>query len=176
MKTKLIISIALLTSSIVNANNDKNLSSTAAAKTVSTSTKSLVTTSTSSSWVDQKIEEIKPQRNGLNTSSLATLKSPFIVIIKKKKDDGKKPKTVVSATDSKSLTPTKKDMSKEPLTLQILLNSSALINGKWLKENDTFRGYKLAQIQNNFVVLERKNKKIKLFIAQKNKNINISTK
>jgi len=176
MKTKLILSIALLTSTIANADNDKNLSKSVTSKNINTSTRSLVTAATSSSWVDQKIEEIKPQRNGLNTSSLATIKSPFIVIIEKKKDDGKKANVTVSKTDSKSLTPTKKDMSKEPLTLQILLNSSALINGKWLKENDTFRGYKLAQIQNNFVVLERKNKKIKLFIAQKNKNINISTK
>ena len=140
---------------------------------------SLVTASSNTSWIDQKIEEIKPQRHGLNNSALATLKSPFIVVIEKKDDDGsktKKPSIDTSATNAKLLMPTKKDMSKEPLTLQIVLNSSALINGKWMKENDTFRGYKLAQIQNNHVVLERKNKKIKLFIAQKSDNINISTK
>ena len=174
MKTKTLITLALSLSVTINAQAEDAVKK----PTVSTniSTRSLVTTATSSSWVDQKIQEIKPQRNGLRSSSLATLKSPFIVIREKKKDDGKKAKTVSSKTEEKSLIPTKKDMSKEPLTLQILLNSSALINGKWLKENDVFRGYKLAQIQNNFVVLERKNKKIKLFIAQKNKNINISTK
>jgi len=137
---------------------------------------SLVTTTNNTSWVDQKIEEIKPQRNGLRNSSLSGLKSPFIVIRKKVKGDDKKPKIDLSKSDAKSLIPTKKDMSKEPLTLQIILNSTALINGKWLKESDTFRGYKIAQIQNNYVVMERKNKKIKLFIAQKNNNINISTK
>ena len=137
---------------------------------------SLVKTSNNTSWVDQKIEEIKPQRNGLRSSSLSGLKSPFIVIRKEVKSDGVKAKVTVSKTDAKSLLPTRKDMSKEPLTLQIVLNSTVLINGKWLKENDSFRGYKIAQIQSNHVVLERKNKKIKLFIAQKNDNINISTK
>jgi len=177
MKTNLFIAAITIFSFNAIAQTDQNTSKTNVS--VNTSTRSLVTTATSSSWVDQKIEEIKPQRNGLSTSSLARLKSPFIVIVPEKKDGGNKAKTTTATAvtaDIKSLSPTKKDMSKEPLTLQILLNSSALINGKWLKENDTFRGYKLAQIQNSFVVLERKNKKIKLFIAQKNKNINISTK
>jgi len=180
MKTKTLILVLL--SSLVQAETAPTQVAPTVVKKVqqnSVSVSSLVTTSTNSSWVDQKIEEIKPQRNGLSSSTLATLKSPFIVVIPKPKDDGKsKPKAAVNnvKTDAKNLLPTKKDMSKEPLTLQIVLNSSALINGKWLKENDSFRGYKLSQIQSNHVVMERKNKKIKLFIAQKSDNINISTK
>lgn len=173
MKTK-ILALVLL-STLVQAEAPVNTANNVSHNSVSVS--SLVTTSTNTSWVDQKIEEIKPQRNGLSNSTLARLKSPFIVIIPKSKDDGKaKPGIKKSTTDAKKLLPTRKDMSKEPLTLQIVLNSSALINGKWLKENDTFRGYKLSQIQSNHVVMERRNKKIKLFIAQKSKNINISTK
>jgi len=125
------------------------------------------------SWVDQKIEEIKPQRNGLNNSDLKRLKNPFIII--RDANAVSSTKTSTSKTTAKD-TPLKRDMSKAPLTLQMVLNSSALINNKWLKENDTTRGYKLTQIQSGYVVLERKNKKIKLFIAQKSKNLNISTK
>lgn len=183
MKTNL-ITLALL-STFVQANTattievEKNSTQIIQKPSAQTQgySKSLVTTSMNTSWIDQKIEEIKPQRNGLSPSSLARLKSPFIVILPEvKKVDGTKAKVVKSETNTAALMPTKKDMSKEPLTLQIVLNSSALINGKWLKESDTFRGYTLAQIQSNHVVLERKNKKIKLFIAQKNENINISTK
>ncbi len=148
-----------------------------------TPTPAVVTNSVSTlntSWVDQKIEEIKPQRHGLNKATLATLKSPF-VIIKPEPKDGKGVKGGAikqSPTNANGILPSKmkRDMSKEPLTLQIVLNSSALVNGKWLKVDDSFRGYKLTQIQRNHVVLERKNKKVKLFIAQKSKNINISTK
>jgi hypothetical protein len=125
-------------------------------------------------WVDQKIDEIKPARTGLNNSSLARLKNPFIVIKDESKGPKKGSKTV--STDIKKDIPVKPDIDKAPLTLQIVLNSSALISGKWVKENELIRGYKLSQIQNDYVVLERKSKKLKLFIAQKSKNLNISTK
>jgi hypothetical protein len=130
------------------------------------------------SWVDQKIEEIKPQRNGMSNNRLASIKSPFIIVKKEIKDSDKK---AIAAKDSNAKkddknSPLKRDMSKEPLTLQIVLNSSALINGKWLKENEKTRGYTLTQIQSSYVVLERKKKKIKLFISQKSDNLNISTK
>ena len=129
----------------------------------------------SMSWVDQKIDEIKPQRKGLHSATLARLKSPFIYV------KGTTTKGVASTSKSASSTvkkkyPAKKNMSGAPLTLQMLLNSSAMINNKWYKENALIRGYKLTQIKNGFVVLKRKNKIIKLFIAQKNKKLNISTK
>jgi len=173
MKTNILI-IALL-SSLVQAETAPVAKQKVAPNSVSVN--SLVVHSTNASWVDQKIEEIKPQRNGLSSSALGPLRSPFIVIIPKVENDGKSKSGVKKVlSNSKSLFPSKKDMSKEPLTLQIVLNSSALINGKWLKENDSFRGYKLSQIQSNHVVMIRKNKKIKLFIAQKSNKINISTK
>ena len=128
-------------------------------------------TDSNMSWVDQKIKEIKPERTGLSNTSLKRLKNPFLVVVDK---NAVKHKTTVNPNSKNA--PTKRDMSKAPLTLQMVLNSSALINNKWLKENDVTRGYKLTQIQSGYVVLERKNKKIKLFIAQKSKNLNISTK
>ena len=135
---------------------------------------SLLQADANMSWIDQKIDEIKPARTGLNNNTLARVKSPFIVIRAetKKSTSGKK----VASTSIKKDVPIKKNMDKLPLTLQIVLNSSALISGKWVKENELIRGYKLSQIQSDYVVLERKSKKIKLFIAQKSKNLNISTK
>lgn len=128
------------------------------------------------SWVDQKIEEIKPERSGLDSRFLSSIKNPFIIV----KSESKEPKTGSKApsTDLKKDAVAKPeiDMSKAPLTLQIVMNSSALINGKWIKENELVRGYKLTQIQSDYVVLERKSKKLKLFIAKKSKNLNISTK
>lgn len=174
MKTKLLI-LALLINSV---QAEDNISSTAK-QVVPTgiTTKSLVDQATNTSWVDQKVEEIKPQRNGLIGSSLATLKSPFVVIKPKPKEGSSAtPAISKSSTEQADLLPTKKDMSKEPLTLQIILNSSALVNGTWVKEGDLVRGYKLTLINNDHIVLDRSNKTIKLFIAQKNDNINISTK
>ena len=171
MKTKLLI--LTLFSCLLQAETNQSVVNT---PKVSSKTATLVNQTTNATWVDQKVEEIKPQRHGLSHSSLATLKSPFIVIKDKPKESASGPVVLTKGPDGKDLVPTKRDMSKEPLTLQIVLNSSALINGKWLRENDKFRGYKLTQIQNDHVVLERKSKKIKLFIAQKSDNINISTK
>lgn len=138
-------------------------------------TSTLYSTDSTMGWVDKKIEEIKPQRHGLSSASIASLKNPFIII----RPEGKKNGAKGGAVPKKGPTdkaPAKKDMSGAPLSLQMVLNSSALINGKWYKENTKVRGYTLTQIQNNSVVLEGKKKKIKLFIAQKNKNLNISTK
>jgi len=178
MKTKLLI-LTCLTCLIQAETNQSAVNSPLQDSYTSTNTPSLINANANTVWVDQKVDEIKPQRNGLNIASLARLKSPFIVIkeeVKEKTSTSTTPGKDKSATDGNELVPTKKDMSKEPLTLQVVLNSSALINGKWLKTNDLFRGYKLTKIQHNHVILERKKKKIKLFIAQKSDNINISIK
>ena len=136
---------------------------------------SLYSADANMSWVDQKIDEIKPQRNGITGASIASLKNPFIYV--KPKSTGKAKaggalKKASTATGKKSIV--KRSTGK--FRLEIVLNSSALINGKWYKENAMIRGYKLTQIHSNNVVLKSKKKTIKLFIAQKNKNLDISTK
>jgi len=182
MKTKLlIVSLFILSSQVYAEAVQKNgTNKTIKKSSVATGANAAFSTA-EMSWVDEKIEEIKPQRNGMSGSRLASLKSPFIIIKKEVKETKggktttKSSNTTVSPKDDKK-SPLKKDMSKEPLTLQIVLNSSALINGIWLKENDKTRGYTLTQIQSSYVVLEKKKKKVKLFIAHKSDNLNISTK
>jgi len=134
----------------------------------------LLQADTSTSWIDQKVEEIKPQRQGLNTSTINALKSPFIVIRAEQGPVSTGTKT--ASTEATKEAEPERDMSKEPLTLQAILNTSALINGEWHKESAVIRGYTLVEVRNDYVTLERKNKKLKLFIAQKSKNLNISTK
>jgi len=67
------------------------------------------------SWVDQKIDEIKPARAGLNTSTLARLKSPFIVVKDESKVAPKQSSKTVS-TEVKNDIPAKPHMNKAPLT------------------------------------------------------------
>jgi hypothetical protein len=45
---------------------------------------------------------------------------------------------------------------EEPLRLQALMNTSALINGKWYRLNDTVRTYTLAEVRQNSVLLTSK--------------------
>lgn len=134
----------------------------------------LLQANTGTTWIDRKVEEIKPQRQGLNISTINALKSPFIVI----RTENKSPVSAGTKTVSTNVSEEgpEKDMSKKPLILQAVLNTSALINGEWLKESAVIRGYTLVEVKNDHVTLERKNKKLKLFIAQKSKNLNISTK
>lgn len=136
----------------------------------------LLQADTNMDWVDQKIDEIKPQRKGLPGSVLARLQSPFIYVKDETQKGTASAASKATSSGAKSKYPAKKNMSGAPLTLQVLLNNSAMINNKWYKESALIRGYKLTQIKSEFVVLERKNKTIKLFIAQKNKKLNISTK
>lgn len=123
------------------------------------------------SWVDKKINEIKPKRDGLDNKILSKLKNPFIVV----KDTSKGIKRTIKSSKSTKKTVRQKSTRKSRLKLQMILNSSALINGKWLKENDVINGYKLTKIKNTYVVLKRKKRKIDLFITKKNKKLNIRT-
>ncbi|HEX5711562.1 MAG TPA: hypothetical protein VFX68_09470, partial [Sulfuricurvum sp.] len=66
---------------------------------------------------------------------------------------------------------------EEPLRLNALMNKSALINGKWYKVNESVRGYTLAEIKSNSVLLSgKKGQSLVLFLSRTNKNITINTK
>lgn len=51
--------------------------------------------------------------------------------------------------------------------LEALLNQKAKINGIWLKEGESIQGYTLKRIQNNQVLLESKENKLKLQLTKK---------
>ncbi len=119
------------------------------------------------SWVDQQIAAIKPKRSGISDSKISEIKSPIryrkIETEDAKKADGSKPAVVNIMLPE----PVK------PLKVTAILNKSALIDGKWLKVNSSIRGYKIRRINSDNVLLQSRNKKLKLFIKEKNDNIKI---
>ena len=117
-------------------------------------------------WVDGQIEAIKPPRSGVSHASINSIKNPFIYVYpesdKAEADtSGKKPE----ATEGPA-----------PLRLSAVMNNTALINGTWYQTNDKVRGYTLAKIAPDSVLLTTGSAKKMLFITEENPNIKIKIK
>ena len=115
-------------------------------------------------WVDEQIEAIKPARVGIKNYQIAKLHNPFIYLKPKQtsKSKGGKPsvvsKTAVSTTKQHSVEQTTPVKSYKTLTLEAIINKSALINGKWYKEGQSVRGYKINKVNGNTIYLTKNNK------------------
>ena len=145
----------------------------------------LLTSSLSSnelSWVDEQVEAIKPPRTGMKSRELSGLKDPFIFLAKNK---SKKPESKTASKSSTSSTTrattssgAKKIIKKKvnSLTLTTVINTSAMINGKWYKIGDKVRGYKVSKMDFKSVLLTKKSKKLLLSTNSKNKNLNFKNK
>jgi len=118
-------------------------------------------------WVDQQIAAIQPKRVGISDNKISELTSPIRY---------KKP-AVVESTDDKTKIPTIVNTQivplVKPLKVAAILNNSALIDSKWLKVNDTVRGYVVKSISSDSVLLKNREKKIKLFVKEKKNTIKI---
>jgi len=136
------------------------------------------------SWVDTQIDAIKPNRSGLNYSSLSSIKTPVIFLKKNKtidetikKKTTNKEKQIVSFSSKKmGIIPQKSKISKKRannLIVDAIINNSALISGKWYTLNDTVRNYKLSAVHNTSVILTKNGESIKLSTRSKNKTLNI---
>jgi len=121
-------------------------------------------------WVDEQVNAIKPSRSGISNSFIDSLKDPVEeeTVKKEKKIDGAP--VVVSSTRST------KTLHLKPLTLESIINKSAYINGDWYSENDKVRGKKITLISKDYIILEYKKKKTRLFINKKNDKIKITTR
>jgi len=124
------------------------------------------------SWVDQQIEAIKPPRVGLDLKKLTKVHDPFIYLRKKSKKKSGASRGKKRYTASK----TKKIVKRKPfrITLNAILNKSAMINGKWYRVGATVYGYKLAEVNHNQILLTKNNKKI--LLSTKSKSIDIKSK
>ncbi len=70
------------------------------------------------------------------------------------------PRTVVKKADKKGhITP--KSRARRPV-LTMILNKSAFIDGRWIKEKERIADYRVMRINKDSVVLKRKNKIITL--------------
>ncbi len=130
-------------------------------------------------WVDEQVEAIKPPRTGMSSREISVVRDPFIFLAKNReiqeKDKEAAKKTNTQPTSNKVATSSKVQKTikkKKALSLTMLINSSALINGKWYKQGDTVKGYKISKINSKSVLLTKKNKKLLLSTISKNENLN----
>lgn len=126
-------------------------------------------------WVDEQIEAIKPERVGISNSEISKIKSPFIFLEKSDESTVKKNTKGVTLPYAKYKIVTKRKSSIY-FRLEAILNKSAMINGKWYKEGKYVYGYKLSKVNRTSVVLIRKNKKIRLSTASRNRHIKFKNK
>lgn len=142
------------------------------------------------SWVDEQVEAIKPPRQGLKTTSLNHLKDPFIFLEKNKSTkntDSSKVSTHMNAdkviplgitqksqTDT-SVAVTLVDQAKS-LSVDAIINESALINGKWYTLEDVIHGYTIKQVHKTSVVLSKNDKDLVLSTNSKNLNLKFKNK
>ena len=134
-------------------------------------------------WVDEQVEAIKPPRIGMKSRELSILKDPFIFLkknrIDKVKNKSENTRTRVSSTPNKlaNFSDTKKTIKKKSsLSVTMLMNSSAMINGKWYRVGDTINGYKVSKMDKDSVLLTKKSKKLLLSTNSKSKNLNFNNK
>ena len=127
-------------------------------------------------WVDEQIEAIKPPRTGIATRDISKLKDPFIFLSPGKKK--KKGRSSYRSYKKYSKSPAKKQVQKysSKLSLEAILNKSALINGKWYKEGEKVYGYKLEKVNLQSIVLTRGKKQILLSTVSKSKNLKFNNK
>ncbi len=134
-------------------------------------------------WVDEQVEAIKPPRIGMKSRELSILKDPFIFLkknrIDKEKNKSENTRTRVSSTPNKlaNFSDTKKTIKKKrSLSVTMLMNSSAMIDGKWYRVGDIVSGYKVSRIDTTSVLLTKKSKKLLLSTNSKSKNLNFNNK
>ncbi len=131
----------------------------------------LSATDTHLAWVDEQINAIKPQRNGISNDYINLLKDP-IKFEEPKSDPSQPNKGISVATSEKS----DRKLNLKPLTLEAIINQTAYINGIWYQLDDQVRDSKLVAIEEDFVVLTDKKKKTRLFVNPKNDKIKITTR
>ncbi len=125
------------------------------------------------SWVDEQVEAIKPPREGVSNKDISKLKDPFIFLHPKKAT-----KRVRSPYRRYSKSSSKKQVltHSSKISLDAILNKSALINGKWYQEGEKVYGYKLEKVNPQSILLTRGKKQTLLSTETKSKNLKFNNK
>jgi hypothetical protein len=119
-------------------------------------------------WVDSQVNAILPPRKGISNQSIDRLKEPFVFV--HKVDKNAKTHTV---SKYKGLVTRQRSRA---LRVMLIINSKAMINGRWYKQHDRVRGYKISSIERSRVVLKKRNRTKILSVHSDNKNIKINMK
>ncbi|MDF1874586.1 hypothetical protein JHD48_02430 [Sulfurimonas sp. SAG-AH-194-I05] len=129
------------------------------------------------SWVNEQIKAIKPSREGISKENISEVISPFTFLKKEKKQISKNFNSQKATRNRTSKKRAKKyNTTKKTFKLQAIINTSALINGKWYKRYSKVGKYKLTEVNRKNVILQYKKTKITLSIHTSNKKINITRK
>lgn len=152
------------------------------------------TFATELAWVDEQVEAIKPPRKAAKISSIS---SPFIFLEKNKtiKKDSKKSSKSTSVRRAKAVSSSKtqkiasdtKPLNKglnldaiinkyKALHLDAIMNSSALINGKWYKKSDKIKSYTIVSIDKTSITLKKGAKQMTLSTDSKIQNLKFKNK
>ncbi len=114
--------------------------------------------------IDDIVNKIKQDRvSNISKKELLSVKSPLVKLIKikenKSKDDNSTTNNII--------------VKKESFDLEAIMNSSALINGKWYKRGDKIYSYKIEDIMDDSVYLKDGNKTKIIFFKPVNNKIKI---
>jgi hypothetical protein len=74
--------------------------------------------------------------------------------------------------DNKTKTVLLDSVKEVKFTLNAIINKQAYINGKWYKRGDKIHRFVLREVFNNYVILRKDRKHIKVYLVKK-RNINI---
>lgn len=121
-------------------------------------------------WVDEQVEAIKPPRKAPKIYSIS---NPFIFL---EKNGYVKTVKVKSSSIARAKTGTSIDSSVGRLYLDAIINSSALINGKWYKKSDKIGSYTIASIDKTSITLQKGGKKMTLSTDSKKQNLKFKNK
>ncbi len=127
-------------------------------------------------WVDEQVEAIKPPRTGMKNRELSVVKDPFIFLKKNRTVSTNKKSSTQKSSATKKVANSTIVKKKKSLSVTMLMNSSAMINGKWYRVGDTINGYKVSKMDKDSVLLTKKSKKLLLSTNSKSKNLNFNNK
>ena len=127
-------------------------------------------------WVNEQIEAIKPPRKGISLKEISKLKDPFIFLNAKKRKRKRKIHSSYKRYYSKTISHKQVQRYSSKLSLEAILNKSALINGKWYKEGEDVHGYKLERVNLQSILLTRGKKQLLLSTVSKSNNLKFNNK
>lgn len=123
-------------------------------------------------WVDEQIAAIRPARVGLSDELIAHLSNPFNTQEEKEKLKLATKESIQSKVVPKPKKKYHHRSKNSKLVLDGLLNSAALINGKWYTLGERVGLYKLSYVGNDYVILRNKYRKKTLSIQSAKKKLN----
>ena len=124
-------------------------------------------------WVDQQINAIKPPRAGISQSKINLSENPFIFLDKKGKKSLKKRSVSKRkyVKKNKYVTSAASEEKAPSLSLDAIINKSALIDGKWYKVNTKVGKYLITNINKANVTLSYKQRNYSLSTRSKNRKL-----